>query len=68
MEEQTSVYPHEVNFLQCNGMVDLIDLVSHNWLPGKYTLRNKLLKNTIVMVDLIDPVVIGLPRGRSRPV
>ena len=38
MEDQTSVYPHESNFLQCDEMV-----------------------------DLIDPVVIRLPAGRSRP-
>ena len=36
MVDQTSVYPHEVNFLQCNGLVDLIDPVVIR-LPGKYT-------------------------------
>ena len=35
MEEQTSVYPHELNFLQSNGMVDLIDPVVIR-LPGEY--------------------------------
>ena len=36
MEDQTSVNPHKANFLQCNEMVDLTDLVVIR-LPGKYT-------------------------------